>query len=340
MLDARLQRSYALLPPFPNGWYAIAFSHQLKNGAVQPLTFCGREIVLYRTASGVAAAADAYCPHLGAHLGYGGSVHGECIRCPFHGFRYDLDGACTLVPYGTKSPPLARLQMLCVRESHGIILAHNDAGDREPSWSPPELDTTQWSPLMIKEWTLRGHPQETTENSVDFGHFSQIHGYADVEAMKDTVIEGPYLNARYAMTRPRGLLGKPVHIEFEAHVWGLGYSLVEMFVPAFGIEGRIFVLSTPIDGERIRLRIGFSLHGDVDGRAVLPILGAIPRPILNYFVSRATMRGIVEDVEQDFVIWSHKRYVQPPILAAGDGPVGRYRQWARQFYTRDDATRV
>jgi len=32
------------------------------------------------------------------------------------------------------------------------------------------------------------------------------------------------------------------------------------------------------------------------------------------------------------VVWQHKRYVQPPILAEGDGPAGKYRQWARQFY--------
>ena len=328
-----------LLPPFPNGWYALAFSHQLRRGDVRPLTFAGREIVLYRTASGVAAAADAYCPHLGAHLGYGGTVHGECIRCPFHGFRYDIEGDCTHVPYGTKSPPLARLRMLHVRESHGVILAHYDAEDRQPAWAPPPLDTRRWSPLLVREWSLRGHPQETTENSVDFGHFSQIHRYTDVEVLKEATVAGPYLNARYAMTRPKGLLGKPVRTEFEVHVWGLGYSLVEMSVPAFSLQGRMFVLSTPVDGQRIRLRVAFSLHGDVDGSAV-PVLRLVPRPIVNQIVARMTLRGAAQDVEQDFVIWNHKRYVQPPILAAGDGPVGRYRQWARQFYASADASRA
>ena len=328
-----------LLPPFPNGWYALAFSHQLKHGQVRPLTFAGRDIVLYRTASGVAAAADAYCPHLGAHLGYGGTIHDDCIRCPFHGFRYDLRGDCALVPYGTKSPPLAKLRMLQIRESHGVILAWHDAEDRPPVWAPPSLDTRGWSALVTKEWSLRGHPQETTENSVDFGHFSQIHGYTDVAALKDAVVDGPYLNARYGMTRPKGLLGKPVRIEFEVHAWGLGYSLVEMSVPAFALQGRMFVLSTPLDGERIRLRVAFSLHGDVDGSAV-PMLRFVPRPVVNQIVTRMTLRGAAQDVEQDFVIWNHKRYVQPPILAAGDGPVGRYRQWARQFYSSSDAARV
>ncbi len=42
------------------------------------------------------------------------------------------------------------------------------------------------------------------------------------------------------------------------------------------------------------------------------------------------------DISQDFVIWQHKRYVPPSMLAEGDGPVGKYRQWAEQFYRGAD----
>ncbi len=58
----------------------------------------------------------------------------------------------------------------------------------------------------------------------------------------------------------------------------------------------------------------------------------MPRTVINPFMARAIFNGLVNDVQQDFVIWQHKRYGQPPLLAEGDGPVGKYRQWARQFY--------
>ena len=32
----------------------------------------------------------AHCPHMGAHLGFGGRVVGEAIRCPMHGFSFAL----------------------------------------------------------------------------------------------------------------------------------------------------------------------------------------------------------------------------------------------------------
>lgn len=37
-------------------------------------------------------------------------------------------------------------------------------------------------------------------------------------------------------------------------------------------------------------------------------------------------------MDQDLPIWRHKRFIERPALAEGDGPLGRYRTWARQFY--------
>lgn len=45
---------------------------------------------------------DAYCPHLGANLGVGGIVKGDCIECPFHQWSFRAsDGECTNIPYST-----------------------------------------------------------------------------------------------------------------------------------------------------------------------------------------------------------------------------------------------
>lgn len=43
---------------------------------------------------------DAYCPHLGANLGIGGLVKGDCIECPFHLWAFrGSDGQCVNIPY-------------------------------------------------------------------------------------------------------------------------------------------------------------------------------------------------------------------------------------------------
>jgi 3-ketosteroid 9alpha-monooxygenase subunit A len=37
--------------------------------------------------------------------------------------------------------------------------------------------------------------------------------------------------------------------------------------------------------------------------------------------------------EDDFRIWEHKVYRDPPLLCDGDGPIGKLRRWYRQFYS-------
>ena len=92
--------------PIPNGWFAVAWSRELHAGDVRPIHYFGQDMVLFRTRSGQARVLDAFCPHLGAHLGYGGRVMGETVRCPFHGWQYDgTTGDCVHIPYCEKIPP-------------------------------------------------------------------------------------------------------------------------------------------------------------------------------------------------------------------------------------------
>src|SRR5262245_58084968 len=114
------------LAPYPSGWFCVGFADELTPGAVRTQPIAGREAVLLRTRAGRAAAVDPYCPHLGAHLGHGGRVEDEAIRCPFHGFCFDPDGACTKTGYGSKPPPKARLGTWPIVERLGALFVHFD----------------------------------------------------------------------------------------------------------------------------------------------------------------------------------------------------------------------
>ena len=84
---------------FPTGWFIVAFASDLDAGQVKRLHYFGEELVLFRTESGQVHVMDAYCQHLGANLGVGGTVEGENIACPWHGWRYGLtDGECSTLP--------------------------------------------------------------------------------------------------------------------------------------------------------------------------------------------------------------------------------------------------
>jgi len=70
--------------PLPFGWFMVAYSDELEIGEVKPLYYFGKDLVLWRGEDGQARIVDAYCKHLGAHMGYGGRVKGNSLECPFH----------------------------------------------------------------------------------------------------------------------------------------------------------------------------------------------------------------------------------------------------------------
>ena len=102
-------------PAYPNGWFAVSSSDEVKSGEVKPLDYFGNPLVVYRTEAGEARVIDAHCPHLGAHLGFGGAVVGETVRCPFHHWCFGADGEvrrhplCPAHPAAGEDPSLAHL---------------------------------------------------------------------------------------------------------------------------------------------------------------------------------------------------------------------------------------
>src|SRR3546814_16427406 len=91
---------------YPTGWFWVAWSHEVSvEDAPRPLRYFGRDLVLYRGASGRPAVLAAPCPHLGAHLGYGGSVSDDDLVGPFHGWGRAPAGTTVEIQYDDQIQP-------------------------------------------------------------------------------------------------------------------------------------------------------------------------------------------------------------------------------------------
>jgi phenylpropionate dioxygenase-like ring-hydroxylating dioxygenase large terminal subunit len=172
---------------FPTGWYQVAWSAELTVGSVLPLRYFATDLVAYRTENGRAVVFDAYCPHLGAHLGFGGRVCGEDLVCPFHGWQWSPEGRNVDIPYSARPNRGQRLRVWDVREANGLVLVWFDGLGRGPIWEPPSVteygspDRYDPYPDCTKLWNARRlKPQVIAENSVDPAHQKYIHGAADV----------------------------------------------------------------------------------------------------------------------------------------------------------------
>ena len=308
-------------PRLPNGWYAVALADEVKPGELISRHYFSKEIVIYRTQSGVVRVIDAFCPHMGAHLGKLGEVKGERLRCGFHGFTYDGSGRCVATSYDGNLPQKAQLRLWDVREQNGLVLVWFDPDERAATWEIPALADSEWIGLRWRRFRIATHPQETTENSVDFGHFTQIHSFVEASVTREVDTDGPLLTMSYRAHRPLGVPGLPKYrmpFDYDIKVWGLGYSQVDVRVDTIRFGVRIWVLPVPLDEDNIDLVLGVSTPRR---------LGPFAR--IGRFI---TYRILCEEVEQDRKFWAYKTYVETPPLAKGDGPVIAYRRYAQQFY--------
>jgi nitrite reductase/ring-hydroxylating ferredoxin subunit len=310
-------------PGIPVGWYTVARSQELKAGKVLPVKYFGQELVLYRTESGEARLVEAYCPHLGAHLGEG-KVKGETLRCAFHGFEFGGDGRCVRTGYGKAVPRKAKLATWLIREHNGFIFAWYHPEQIQPDWEIPVLPGPKegWTSFRTRQITVKSHPQETSENSVDVGHFVEVHGFGDSWYNGDLEVEGHLLKNAYGIDYLGGKLSLICNFKVEVH--GLGYSLVRVNTPRFDANFNLLILSSPVDEDNVILRTAVSVRN----------WG--PRP-WTLFVREAASFGLNKEVGEDAPIWEAKRYVEKPILAEGDGPIAEYRRYCQQFYVQEAA---
>ena len=326
------------LSPFPEGWYFVASRKVVLKEKLIQKTWMGENVVIWCDENERISVAEAFCPHLGADLGpaAGGRICDGRLVCPFHGYEFDVTGQCVATPYADP-PRTARLRVFETHEVLDMIFAWWGIDGREPQWRLPAdpPDQTGWSDLEIRAIRLPGHPQETTENSVDVAHLRYVHGYDNVSRADPVSVEGHCLESRFDFRRVRSI-GNVVDFVFEVsastRVLGLGYSLVEIREHSIGMDMRLWVLATPVDGTLIDMTLVSQVGEIRNPKRWLAGLGFLPvsmrAPIMNKFIVASQRR----DVLQDLVIWSNKRYEPRPRLCRSDGEIMPFRAYCAQFY--------
>ncbi len=303
----------------PTGWFQVYYSAELEVGQVVPLKYFETDLVLFRTSDGVAHVMDPFCPHLGAHLGHGGVLKDDKVVCPFHAWEFDGAGQCTRIPYSERIPKRATLKTWPVCEINGQIMVWHDAAGRDPMWEIPRVEeyySDDWTDYRTRRWVIKSCNQEMAENQVDAAHFHYLHGTARMPTTRYQR-NGPHLltNSTTALTTPAGI----VEGEIEVNAWGFGWTTTR-FIGLF--ETMLVSGATPIDRETTELWFAFTVRKVGKG-----ITGGI---------GKAFMAEIARQLEQDIPIWENKIFIDPPLLVEGDGPIGPFRAWAKQFYPTDE----
>jgi len=303
-------------PAYPNGWFRVAYSTELALGEVRPLRYFGRELVAFRGESGQAGVLDAHCVHLGAHLGVGGCVQGESLRCPFHHWLWDRDGKCREIPYAKRIPPTAKMRAWPVCEKNGLVMIWHHAEGKPPTYEipdVPQVGADGWSRPFTHSWNLRARWLDMNENCVDQAHFFYIHKTLEIPRIATTT-EGHVFRTRAAI-RMKGPGDSEAMGELRTDDYGPGFQLVNVtgFIDTIEMN-----TSTPIDEDTTET--SFLCTARTEGETRKEHLAV------------KIVQDLKQQFENDIPIWENKASWQRPVLCDGDGPVGEYRKWMRQFF--------
>lgn len=176
-------------------WYPVLDSVELKK---QPLGAqrLGRRLVFWRTADGKPHAHQDRCPHLGTALS-AGSIHGDRLVCPFHGFAFDGNGRCGHIPANgcaRKVPKAMAVDSFPLAEAHGFIWLW--LGQARESYPPlPFFEQLQqgWQyRTEIVDWPV--HYTRAIENQLDVAHLAFVHR-STIGRGGRSFVDGPYVEA-------------------------------------------------------------------------------------------------------------------------------------------------
>jgi nitrite reductase/ring-hydroxylating ferredoxin subunit len=304
--------------PVPFGWFSIGYPEDFPVARPRPLYYFDRHLVAWRDEPGALHVMDAFCPHLGAHLGHGGTVSGCQITCPFHGWTFDAEGANTEIPYSDRVNRKARVGVYPCVERNGISFAWYHPDAVEPMWDVPVIDEftdhPDYSTVIRTDYVIDAAWQEMNENAVDSAHFRFVHNTASVPTIEayETGFPEAVTKSSQKFPTPRGVMEGRI----DTHAWGPGVSVVWFS----GIIDTVnLTCTTPIDAGRCQVRFNFRFRTMGDEATTAN-------------VGRAFVAEVDKQMHEDRPIWEHKAHLVRPALADNDGPFTKFRRWAAQFY--------
>ncbi|MCY0989580.1 Rieske 2Fe-2S domain-containing protein [Nannocystis sp. ILAH1] len=334
------ERTYP--PPFPDGWYRVALSSEVRRGKIRYLECLGQQMVVYRSdVDDSVHAMAAFCPHLGANLA-GGCVKQGHVECPFHGWQMASDGRVAHIPYARRLPTRSLQATWPIREQYGQIFIYHRGGSTPDAAVPPPYEMPAIPDIDDGRLVFRGkhdaevvhmHLLEFAENSVDFQHFGPLHGKMFVPW---TRLQVPGIAIRHEAAWELDIDPARQHLAyFKNHailkIFGrfVQSTRASALITFYGPAGVVtFRFTIPDLGEIVMFQTHLPL-GPLEQKVDFHWFAApkIPRLLVSYVIG-----NWVSQWRNDVVIWENKIHRPRPVLVQEDGPIHRLRRWFSQFY--------
>ncbi len=297
-------------------WIPAVSSQELPAPDGPPLRvkLLGEELIAFRTTSGDVGLVQNACPHRGASIFFGRNEE-EGLRCVYHGWKFDVSGACVDMPSEPAESNFkskVRTKAYPVLERNGIVWAYMG-----PRVTPPPLPNLEANMLPEGGYTqyiyhVENNWMQGWEGEMDTVHAAFLHGgatrvedtqpgtFAYYQARQReatfTVLDTEW-GTSYGVRRPA---------EEDTYYWRIAHQLFPFYamVPTgvLGLEIR-FRAYVPMDDYNTLV---WTINAHRNTRAEAPRGMAPPGPgQLEYIPNNTDWHGrfrLTQDLGNDFLI--------------------------------------
>lgn len=261
-----------------NFWWPIEFGSNVDNKPA-PLQVMGQRLVVWRDSKGAVHCLSDLCVHRGGSLSGGWlTADQDNVVCPYHGWEFGGDGACSKIPAHPQRgiPKKARVDSYPVTEKYGWVwafLGDLPEEERPPIPSIPELEDDNFKRIEGQYyWDV--NYERAIENAMDPSHAAFVHGsrFGNIDdpsvqdfqvnltpwsGLATVSLKAPPRNLKGVwgalfrrMKRSKGLTDDPILTHVKAGYYLPNINLLHVPLPI----GNLYLLdaNVPIDEKRTR----------------------------------------------------------------------------------------
>lgn len=193
----------------------------------------GQDLVLFKDDQDRWGLIDRDCPHRGADLAFG-RHEGDGVRCPFHGWKFDVSGQCLDTPgepVGSKLCERVKQSSYPVMEQSGVLFAWMGEEGKAPPFPQFDCFDAPSSHVFAFKGMWQCNWLQAFEVGIDPSHTSFLHRFLNDESLEGigdnpggkqfrSASAGEFNGERWPMTRIMREFCQP-EISFEQKPWGL-----------------------------------------------------------------------------------------------------------------------
>jgi phenylpropionate dioxygenase-like ring-hydroxylating dioxygenase large terminal subunit len=134
-------------------------------------------LIAFRDSEGRMGLIDEFCPHRGASLWFGRNEQGG-LRCPYHGWKFDVKGHCKDVPSEPAESGYAnkiRLRSYPLVARGGVLWTYMGPAERQPELPEFEFCVVPREQSFISKRFQECNWLQAMEGGIDSSHVSWLH---------------------------------------------------------------------------------------------------------------------------------------------------------------------